>query len=262
MRDDGSTASAASDREPVRGPRLPPEPWTLTAPESFSLRYGAMTGSGAELFRIALKDLIWRRALVLEGTRVPRRWAPGTCAVWQFADGPRRSAVNEPTLVPVLELVDRVREQRPRATGGVLLTDLVKAGTRRRFEGDLKDHVTRSLRRQRLVSRTGQRTPAGEHADEELDHWLEIGRRQFANWSHHQPWRRAYLSGAGASILLITDSALVLDRIGSPKLVAEDPSDSYAVAADQLTRAVHVLDAGFVRVAADGDGGGGGDGGG
>ena len=62
---------------PDNAPKLPSEPWTLTAPESYALRYG-ITGQSTRLgaFKAALTELIARRALILDAAYVRRRLAP------------------------------------------------------------------------------------------------------------------------------------------------------------------------------------------
>src|SRR5215210_1701595 len=87
----------------LRGPPLPYERWELTAPESYLLRYGLGRNVPAVCaFKLALMDLVARRALSLKGAWVRRRWAPGRRPVWLLADGPMKGSVEAPALVPLI----------------------------------------------------------------------------------------------------------------------------------------------------------------
>lgn len=92
------------------GPRLPDEPWPLTAPESYVLRYGLGNNAhGLHAFKLALTELVARRALDLRGAWVRRRWAPGRYPTFLLCDGPHKGAVEEPSLRPVVELHTNAR---------------------------------------------------------------------------------------------------------------------------------------------------------
>ena len=218
---------AALDLQDMPGPQLP-QRWELTAPESYLLRYVDCGATNAGAFKLALIELLQREALVLDGALIRRRWGPGSRSVWLLSDGPRLPSVDEPALVPVLRLYTRLRERRPEVEG-VLVTDLVKAGARGRagFRDYLSGAVASSLQGRGHLSAARERTPAGDQAEQRLDEWLQIGKHTFPRWSHHASWRRAYLQGAGAAVLLLGSSHPAFMQIAG----ISTPTDQvYAVA--------------------------------
>ena len=52
------------------------------------------------------------QGLTLKGAWVRRRWAPGRRPMWLLGDGPQKASVDEPALVPIIELHDRMLERR------------------------------------------------------------------------------------------------------------------------------------------------------
>jgi len=269
----------------ISGPRLPDEPWELTAPESHVLRYGL--GNHAESmagFKLALTELVARQALTLQGAWVRRGWAPGRYPTFLLCDGPRKAEVEERSLLPVLALHTRVTDRRPRrgvpfddpegAVGGVLLPRFVAVAARR--DGGYRRYMERdvagSLRERKLLSAVNARTPAGALASEQLDAWLDVTRRSLFSWSHDQAWLRAYVSGAGSAVFiaqLATPGSPVLKHIGNAMASCASSDPTYAAAwwesggldfaglVDSVSGTFDAVDAGFVGV-----GGGGGDGGG
>jgi hypothetical protein len=274
----------------IRGPRLPDEPWELTAPESYLLRSGlGWDVPAVSAFKLGLMDLVARRALTLKGAWVRRRWAPGTHPVYLLSNGPRKASVDEPALLPIIELHSSMIERRPSfgvpfddptsELAGVPLDKFVSAAARRNggYAAYKKRDVAGSLRNRKLLSETNRRSPAGEQAWLQLDAWLELSQGPFKNWIHDQTWLRAYLAGAGTAVLLAeiaNPGHKVLQQIGLV-LASEPPTDQpYAVASDgwdtgglDFAAIPESLDGGFdgAFAALDGaflGGGGGGDGGG
>ena len=270
--------------ELLRGPRLPDEPWPLTAPESYVLRYGL--GNNAQslhAFKLALTELVARRALDLRGAWVRRRWAPGRYPTFLLCDGPHKAAVEEPSLRPVVELHTNMKSRSlgvpfddPAGEAhGVLLTKFASVAARAGgYRTYLRRDVAPSLRQRKLLSAVNARTPAGNEAAEQLDAWLEVTRRGLFSWSHDETWLSAFVAGAGASVFLCqfaTPGQPVLQHIGSAlasfpshdvsNRVAFWDSDGLDLAglAGSLDGAFDALNAGFSDA---GVGGGGGDGGG
>ena len=272
----------------VRGPQLPDEPWKLTAPESCVLRHGirGKDSRALDVFKLALMDLVARRALTLQGAWIRRRWAPGTRPMFLLGDGPRKSSVDEQALAPLIDLHSSMLKRRPSfgvpfdnpARGeqpGIPLDKFVTAAARRGYSAYVKRVVGGALRSRKLLTPANRRTPEGERAWQHLDAWLEAGDDPLRNWMHDQTWLRAYLAGAGTAVLL-TEIAKpghpVLQDIGRA-LAANPPTDKRFAASDGWDMsgldiaavagsldgiadgAFGALDAAFV-------GGGGGDGGG
>jgi hypothetical protein len=188
----------------IRGPRLPDEPWQLTAPESYLLRYGLdRDARPVSAFKLALMDLVTRQALTLNGAWIPRRWAPGMRPMFLLGDGPRKASVDEPALVPIIALHSSMIERRPtfgvpfdNPTGelpGVPLDKFVSAAARRNggYSAYLKRDVAGSLRNRKLLSGRNLRTAAGEQARRHLDAWMEVGGGPLKNWRHDQTWLSA-----------------------------------------------------------------------
>ena len=268
-----------------RGPRLPAERWELTAPESVVLRYGPRDRTPANAFKVALMELVARRALSLDGAWLRRRWAPGRRSAWLLGDGPRKAEVDASALVPLLALHTSLVDRRPRfgvaiddratALRGATLEQYTRAAAR---NGALRAYVERdvvgALRDRGLLSARGERTPAGDEADLRLDEWIQISGGRLTNWSHDPTWLQSYLSGAGTAVFVATiayPGRDVLRNVGQ-SLTAYAPSDQtwafaldasldFAAIADSLEGAVGVFDVGFMGGGGDG-GGGGGDGGG
>ena len=231
----------------IRGPRLPVEPWPLTAPESYVLRYGLGNHAHAlAAFKLALTELVARRALTLQGAWVRRRWAPGRSPRFLLCDGPQKAAVEERSLRPVVALHTNLAEQRPTLgvpfedrtaeLRGVSLTKFVSVAARRDggYRGYLERDVASSLRQRALLSAVNGRTAAGDRAREQLDAWLEVTRDGLFSWSHDQTWLRAYLGGAGAAVFLAqvaTPGQPVLKHIGSAVASGASPDSTYSAAA-------------------------------
>lgn len=209
-----------------RGPRLPDEPWELTAPESYLLRYEPTnSASSREAFKLALMDLIARDALTLRGAWVPRRWRRGARPWWLLCNGTRKAVLDEPALVPLIALHSDMVQKRPSfgvpfddrtiEVRGVPLDKFVSAAARRNggYAAYLKGHVASSLRNRGLLTVRNRRTPVGEEAWHELDAWLELARDPLKSWIHDPTWLRAYVTGAGAAVLLAE-----IDYPGHPTL--------------------------------------------
>lgn len=275
----------------VSAPSLPDEPWELTAPESYVLRYGLGDRTHAlHGFKLALQELVARQALTVQGAWVRRRWAPGRYPTFLLCDGPRKAEVKERSLRTVVGSHTHLVERRPShgvpfsdpegAVGGVLLERFVADAGRRDggYKAYLEREVASSLRDRKLLSAVNARTPAGVRASEQLDAWMEVSERDLFNWSHDQTWLQAYLSGAGAAVFLAhfaNPSQPVLKHIGAA--VAACPSADWSLSAaawdsggldfaglaDSLDGALGAFDAGFLDGGGfDGGGGHGGDGGG
>jgi hypothetical protein len=237
------------------GPKLPSEPWTLTAPESYALRYG-ITGQSTRLgaFKVALTELIARRALILQAAYIRRFLAPGARGAWLLSDGPRIAAISQPALTPVLDAYRSARRGRPRRAltragepvQGVLIADLMRSATNRR--GGLRGYVRRDLadqlRRRGLINGDGTLTAAGRHADRELERWIEFGRVRFANRAaRDETWARRYLAGAGAAVLLVTDSNPAVARLAASTTAGPTADQAYGAAVGpQDDQAVGALD--------------------
>lgn len=188
-------------------PRLPSQPWELTAPESYVLRHVGRalpeTTGGFGIY-----ELIARGALRMESARVRR--GLGARERWLITDGDAIDDVDEPALRAALKVYASVRGRKLRRVGGiegVALEDLVKAA--RRDYADVDDGaVAVGLRKRGLLSRT-TRSATGDRANGLLDEWLRIGRRRFAEWSHDEGWTSAFLAGAGSVVLLLKEPAAV-----------------------------------------------------
>ena len=272
----------------IRGPQLPDEPWTLTAPESCVLRCGVRGKDfrALDVFKLALMDLVARRALTLRGAWIRRRWTPRRRPMFLLTFGPRKPSVDEPALAPLIELHTTMIKRRPSfgvpfdnpARGelpGVPLDQFVEAAARRGHTAYVKRDVAGALRDRNLLTPANRCTPEGERARLQLAAWLDAGEDPLRDWMHDQAWLRAYLEGAGTAVLLteITSPGYpVLQEIGRA-LAANPPTDKRFAASDGwdmrgldiaavagsldgiTNGAFGALDAAFV-------GGGGGDGGG
>ena len=271
----------------LRGPRLPDEPWELTAPESYLLRYGLGDKAPAYVFWVALMELVARGAFGLDGVRLRRRWGPAFGSVWLLGDGPKKARVDEPALAPVIALHTGLIERRPRfgvalndhttEHRGVPLERFVRVARRRNggFRSYMERDVAGSLRRRGLLSTRNERTPAGERADHQLDAWLQLSGAKLARWSHDRTWLCAYLSGAGAAVFLAGiahPGHKPLQTIGR-SLSAPAPPDQtfaftaeawnagnldFAALAENLAGSFGVFDPGFLGGGGDGGGGDGG----
>lgn len=271
----------------VSGAYTPDEQWKLTAPESFVLRYATAASIRLEVFKIALVELLAREALTLRGALVPRR-LPGRRAVWLIADGARLDTITEPALTPVLDAYERARERWLRVgrasddptvvVEGVEIPSLIRAATNRPggIKGYVKRDVVGALQERGLLSRDNVRTSRGEEADQLLEQWLDLGtrhlRRQTLRAGGDSTWANAYLSGAGAAVLLANELYPALARLGNAEQVSSVSDQPFAVLVGPPdTETVLGLDAlaaidGSFTVLSDsfgaGDFGGGGDGGG
>jgi hypothetical protein len=202
--------------------------WQLTAPESYVLRYGAYQDAGVEPFKLAVKELVVRRALLVKQTET-RRFLGRIRACSALKEGPRAAAVTEPSLTIVLALYRRLAGPRSATgrrsgapgnqNGAVPMTSFVRAA-RKQFGGRLgkyrDPHVVGALAQRGLVEKAADPlatvfprtrwfwTDAGAAADENLERWLTIGRLHLRRWVWDDPSRAlAYAGGAGASILLL-----------------------------------------------------------
>lgn len=204
----------------------PSSRWRLTAPESYVLQ-GPRQLSGADGFKLALRELVLRRALrveLLEGSG-PRSWR-GPRSVLRA--GPQYGAVSEPALQPLLELHGRTRVRRE--LEGPLVEDYAKQA-RREFSRSLAGYVNdciypslveRGLMRLEETTRLGLfrrrrrvLTPDGQDAVAELDEWLRVGRERVEDWARTSPDRAlAYAGGAGAAILLMPDLYPEFQQLG------------------------------------------------
>jgi hypothetical protein len=205
--------------------------WRLTAPESYVLQIPQPLQS-VHAFKLALRELVLRRALLLEqpesagliGRRRPKSVVRA---------GPEYASVSEPALIPLLELHARSRERR--GLDGVLVEDFASAARReftRSFAGYVNDHVYPSLAERGLMEleeskrlgvvrrRVHVLTPAGREAAAELDEWLRIGYERLADWGRAEPQRAlAYAGGAGAAILLMPSLYPEFNRLGKHVLL-------------------------------------------
>lgn len=287
----GSPAPATAAL-PANAPPLPSEPWTLTAPESYALRYGIKNEwTRIGTFKAALTELIARRALILDAAYFPRRLRPGLRGEWLLSDGPRIADISQPALTPVLDAYRGARRGRPRCAvtrarepvQGILIGDLVRSATKR--PGGLRGYVRRDignqLKRRGLIDGDGTLRAPGRYAERELERWLELGRVRFAHRAaRDEAWAREYLAGAGAAVLLVTEGNPAIARLaaaataGGPTAdqvygFVVGPQDDQALgeldlaalvdgAASGIDGALTTIDATFAAF----DMGGGGDGGG
>lgn len=209
----------------------PPEPdwpatrWSLTAPEAYVLD-SVGDGSGVTAFKLAVKELVARRALRLETLetrgRLGRRRQRSA-----LIEGPQMGVVSEQPLIAVLALfadVDKRTLQTTEASGGgtrpidgVLVEAFARAARKRfrGFHGYRDRHVVAALVARGLMTvqsggfwSSGRKgwTDEGREADDELEWWLEVARERFAGWMSDDPAKAlAYTAGAGAAILLMDD---------------------------------------------------------
>jgi hypothetical protein len=208
--------------------------WLVTAPESYVLQLPRHLSS-VEAFKLALRELVLRRALQVEqreraGFLVRRR------PKHVLRIGTRSESGSEPALAPLLDLAARMPE-RPELDG-VPVEDFAKAA-RREFTRSLAGYVNECVypalvdrgfmrpvesarwpgnRRRRYV-----RTEAGEDAAAELDEWLRVGRERVEDWARDEPERAlAYAGGAGAAILLMPSLYPEFDKLGKQVVAGGD----------------------------------------
>jgi hypothetical protein len=220
----------------------PSADWRLTAPESFVLRL-PRTRSAVEVFKLALRELVLRRALELEqveraGFLARRR--PKT--VLQVGT----QHVSDPALTPLLGVHSRARV-RPELDG-VLVEDFAKEARRafgQSLEGYVNDHVHPSLTARGLLEieepaglrryrrRRHVRTAAGDAAAAELEEWLRLGNERVVGWTRDAPERAlAYTGAAGAAILLMPGLYPDFERIGKRRAPHGDATIGHGWAAD------------------------------
>lgn len=210
-------------------PDWPATRWRLTAPETYVLNY-AGDGRGADVFKLAVKELVARRALRVEpaathGRRRTLKERPALTA------GPLAGMTAEPPLSPVLALFADAEKRTLQATEasaagarpieGVLVEDFAKAARKRfrGFDGYRDQHVVTALVARGLMTsdtRTFLRvfdterkgwTDTGRELVVELERWLQVGRERLGEWAADEPAKAlAYTSGAGAAILLMDDA--------------------------------------------------------
>jgi hypothetical protein len=250
---------------------FPSAGWRLTAPESYVLQLPDPLSS-VEAFKLALRELVLRRALRLEQLETAGLFRRRPKSVLHAGT---ESAVAEPALAPLVAVHARAPERR--GTDGVLVEDFAREARRefsRSFAGYVNDHVYPMLAERGLMRveeqrrlgvvarRVHVRTPAGEEAAAELEEWLRVGRERVEDWSRSDPQRAlGYAGGAGAAILLMRDLYPEFDRLGKHALVqgelAHGPYADFS--------AFHGFDSGVdsgIDAGIDAGGGWGGDGGG
>ena len=201
--------------------------WNLTAPESYVLN-SVGEGSGIEAFKLALKELVARRALRVEPVETRRlgfrRERPALTA------GPHAGMTAEQPLTPVLDLFVRTGKHTLQATEasaagtrpieGVLVEDFAKAARKelRSFDDYRDRHVVAALAARGLMrvethkvigvfpNKRKTWTTAGREAVDELEQWLRVGKERLSDWVSDDPAKAfAYTAGAGAAILLMDD---------------------------------------------------------
>ena len=157
----------------VSAPSLPDEPWELTAPESYVLRYGLGDRTHAlHGFKLALQELVARQALTVQGAWVRRRWAPGRYPTFLLCDGPRKAEVKERSLRTVVGSHTHLVERRAShgvpfsdpegAVGGVLLERFVADAARR--DGDAFWSLTATDTVGYMVSSPTGRSSVDDHS--------------------------------------------------------------------------------------------------
>ena len=252
------------------GPReWPSEQWQLTAPESYVLRL-PRPRRHVELFKLALRELVLRRALTIEQLEQAGLFRQRSKTVLRVGT----QHMSEPALAPLVELHSRAR--RRSASDGVLVEDFAKEA-RREFTGSLmgylNNHVYPSLVQRGLMEveeptglrafrrRRHVRTAAGGEALAELEEWLRVGNACLKDWVRDSPERAlAYTAGAGAAVLLMPGLYPELERIGR-QVPGGDAAIGHGWAAD--FEGFDGIDAGFGAGGwGGGDSGGGGNGGG
>lgn len=197
--------------------------WRLTAPESYVLQT-PLDLSGVEAFKLAVRELVLRRAFYVEQLESAGYLRSGRTRTVLRAG----IAVTEPALAPLLDLHARARQRG--AIDGVLVEDFARAARRRlgrSLAGYVNSHVYPSLAERGLVQpkeppRWGlprrarhELTQAGEDAAAELEKWLRVGRERLEGWTRESPERAlAYAGGAGAAILLMPDLYPEFERLG------------------------------------------------
>jgi DNA-binding MarR family transcriptional regulator len=172
-------------------------PASLSAVESYVLRYAPVATPGPEALRIALRELVLRGALRLVRVRAPRPLGLGHRTRWLLARGPAARTCREPALRALLDLHAAHPHRRlellgARAAGascgGILVDEFLRAA-RRHFGGDrgyVEGQVVPGLVARGLLELrrggAGRRvryayTPAGREADDRLEHRLTAARR-------------------------------------------------------------------------------------
>ena len=220
------------------------DPWPLTAPESYLLRYSEYGVHADVVFNLAVKELIARRALRLEGARIPRRRVPGRRMVWMLAEGPRLEAIDEPALLPVVELYRDVCARRgyalthpsepDREVDAVTLADLAREGLRRfRGFGRYVDAVSTALQDRGLWREPGSPTKRGRAADRRLDRLLDLARHQLPEWEQlgHRDRAFAFTRSAGAALLLNPGTYPIIARLSQHVPAAHVDNQGFAVVA-------------------------------
>lgn len=192
----------------------PTTPWSLTAPESYTL-LSWPGGESSQAFKLGLAELTTRGVLQID-TLDAARGAPRAV----LRPGPRPRVPTEPPLASLwLLFTSSPITTFANGVQGVALPAFIRAAQRRfgnslhRYrQGDvvpalvdrglLAHQVSRFLwifTTSRLVL-----TPAGQAARDDLDGRLLLARRQFGGWVDRDPARAvAYLALAGASVLLL-----------------------------------------------------------
>jgi hypothetical protein len=176
------STDATVPRVDPKGDDWPSTHWRLTAPESYVLQAPRQL-SGVEVFKLALRELVLRRALQverLEEAGFLRRGPPRSVLR-------ALSLVSEPALAPLLDVHARAR-QRPGADG-VMVEDFARTARRefgRSYARYINEHVYPSLEQRGLLRRQDRKrwlgrtrhefTPAGHEAAAELEEWLRVGR--------------------------------------------------------------------------------------
>jgi hypothetical protein len=265
----------------LEGTDWPSGRWRLTAPESYVLQSPRHL-SGVEAFKLALRELVLRRALQVEKVETAGFLRRGHSKTVLLIG----TSITEPALAPLLDLHARAR--RREGNDGVRVENLTRAGRRefgRSLAGYVDDHVYPSLAQRGLLRSSEHRrwgrprtrhelTPAGEDAVAELADWLRVGSERVEGWTRESPERAlAYAGGAGAAILLMPELYPEFERLGRDTAASADPVPSgaeldlgaFGSAGDSDSgdafEAFDGIDAGVdAGTGWGGDGGGGGDG--
>jgi hypothetical protein len=206
-----------------------PGPWRLTAPESYVLRHQAES-LGGEAYRLAVVELVARGTLRLR--RVEKKRVPG----WTYrravlCEGPRIDEVNEPALLPVLDLYDslpkrtfvpggRVAVEGGEEIAGVLIDRFAHESAKKfkpAFMGYRDDVVARLLVERDLLFFRGKNglfsskpnlgmTAAGSAARAKLMSWLFEGRDRLDELLEEDPGEAlAHARMAGPALFLMAD---------------------------------------------------------
>ena len=258
-----------------REPGLSPTCRELTAPESYLLLC-LQHGVGLEAFKLAVKELVARGAL--EYRRVEKERTPGwTTRRALLCDGPRKNAVAQPALLPILELYDamdkrsfvpggRVTIEGGKEITGVPIERFARAATNRRL--NYRDDcivpllVDRGLVRLRgykhVLSRTREatRTPEGRVARDELDVVTENGSERLRALLEADPSRALeYARATGPALLLMDDVASELASL--PQYAPQGGSELDFAALEHVDLSVFDYISHIGKMAGPGGGGGG-----